>query len=52
MMGKASGLSQTVVVCIWHAFGLQPHQVEAFKLSTDPLFIEKVAISWNCTSIR
>jgi hypothetical protein len=29
-------------VCIWHAFGLQPHREEAFKLSTDPLFIDKV----------
>ena len=27
---------------IWHAFGLQPHRAETFKLSTDPLFIEKV----------
>jgi transposase len=35
-------LSQTAVVRIWHAFGLQPHRTETFKLSTDPLFIEKV----------
>ena len=41
-MAKASGLSQTAVVRIWHAFGLQPHRAETFKLSTDPLFIEKV----------
>jgi transposase len=27
---------------IWRAFGLQPHRVETFKLSTDPLFVEKV----------
>jgi transposase len=27
---------------IWHAFGLQPHRTETFKLSTDPQFIEKV----------
>jgi transposase len=27
---------------IWRAFGLQPHRAETFKLSTDPLFIEKV----------
>lgn len=25
-----------------HAAGLQPHRVETFKLSKDPLFIEKV----------
>jgi transposase len=41
-MAKASGLSQTAVMRIWHAFGLQPHRTETFKLSTDPLFIEKV----------
>lgn len=41
-MAKASGLSQTAVMRIWHAFGLQPHRAETFKLSTDPLFIEKV----------
>ena len=27
---------------IWHTFGLQPHRVETFKLSTDPHFVEKV----------
>ncbi len=27
---------------IWQAFGLQPHRVDAWKLSTDPQFIEKV----------
>src|SRR3546814_6939048 len=27
---------------IWKAFGLQPHRTESFKLSTDPLFVEKV----------
>ena len=27
---------------IWHAFGLQPHRSETFKLSPDPLLIEKV----------
>lgn len=36
------GLSQSAVVRIWHAFGLQPHRVETFKLSKDPLFIDKV----------
>jgi transposase len=41
-LAKASGLSQTSVMRIWHAFGLQPHRTETFKLSTDPLFIEKV----------
>jgi transposase len=42
LMAKKSGLSQTAIVRIWRAFGLQPHRVENFKLSTDPLFVEKV----------
>ncbi len=41
-MAKASGLSRTTVGRIWQAFGLQPHRSETFKLSTDPLLIEKV----------
>jgi len=47
-MAKASGLSQTAVMRIWHAFGLQPHRTETFKLSTDPLFIEKVRDMSDC----
>jgi hypothetical protein len=27
---------------IWRAFGPQPHRTETFKLSPDPLFVEKV----------
>ena len=42
LMAKASGLNQTAIVRIWRAFGLQPHRAETFKLSTDPLFIDKV----------
>lgn len=41
-MAKASGLSVSTVQRIWRAFGLQPHRLETFKLSTDPLFVEKV----------
>ena len=41
-MAARCGLSQSAVVRIWHAFGLQPHRSETFKLSKDPLFIEKV----------
>ena len=37
-----SGLSQTTIRRIWHAFALQPHRSETFKLSQDPLFIDKV----------
>mgnify|MGYP000408631318 CR=1 FL=1 len=42
MMAKDSGLSVSSVQRIWRAFGLQPHRSETFKLSTDPLFIDKV----------
>jgi transposase/transposase-like protein len=41
-MAKACGLSQSTVSRIWRAFSLQPHRSETFKLSRDPLFIEKV----------
>jgi transposase len=41
-MAKKTGLSQTAIVRIWRAFGLQPHRVENFKLSKDPQFVEKV----------
>jgi transposase len=41
-MAQATGMSQTAVSRIWRAFGLKPHQTEAFKLSPDPQFIDKV----------
>ena len=41
-MAEACGLSQSSVSHIWRAFALQPHRSETFKLSKDPLFIEKV----------
>jgi transposase len=41
-MAKASGVSVSTVHRIWRAFSLQPHRSETFKLSTDPLFVEKV----------
>ena len=41
-MAKHCGLSRMAVHRIWRAFALQPHRTETFKLSTDPLFIEKV----------
>lgn len=41
-LARELGLSQTAVVRIWHAFGLRPHRRSSFKLSTDPLFVEKV----------
>ena len=35
-------MSQSAVSRIWRAFGLKPHLVDTFKLSSDPLFVEKV----------
>jgi transposase len=40
-MAQRSGMSQSAVSRIWRAFALQPHRSETFKLSKDPLFIEK-----------
>jgi transposase len=41
-MAKATGMSQSSVSRMWRAFGLKPHLTESFKLSTDPLFVDKV----------
>jgi transposase len=41
-MAKAQGVSRATVHRIWQAYGLQPHRVETFKLSTDPEFVAKV----------
>ncbi len=41
-MARETNLSQTAISRIWRAFGLQPHRQETFKLSTDPLFVDKV----------
>jgi transposase len=41
-MARSAGLNQTAVSRIWRAFGLKPHLVETWKLSTDPQFIDKV----------
>ena len=41
-MAAESGLSRSTVGRIWRAFGLKPHQVDTFKLSNDPQFIDKV----------
>jgi transposase len=41
-MAKAAGINQTAVSRIWRAFSLAPHRSETFKLSRDPLFIDKV----------
>jgi transposase len=41
-LAKTTGLSRMTISRIWHAFGLQPHRTDSFKLSPDPLLIEKV----------
>ncbi len=41
-MARATGMSRSSVNRIWQAFGLKPHLSETFKLSPDPLFVEKV----------
>jgi transposase len=40
-LAKHVGMSQSAISRIWRAFGLKPHLVDTFKLSTDPQFIEK-----------
>jgi transposase len=41
-MAAATGMSQSAISRIWRAFGLKPHLTETFKLSSDPLFVDKV----------
>lgn len=41
-MAERSGLSPSSIGRIWRAFELKPHRAETFKLSNDPLFVDKV----------
>jgi transposase len=41
-LARTTGLSRSSIARIWRAFGLRPHRSESFKLSTDPLLVEKV----------
>jgi len=41
-MAARSGLSKSSIGRIWRAFELKPHRTEGFKLSNDPLFVDKV----------
>lgn len=41
-MAREVGLTQSAVLRIWQAFGLQPHRQEIWKLSKDPQFVAKV----------
>jgi transcriptional regulator with XRE-family HTH domain len=42
LLARRCGMSHSAVSRIWRTFALQPHRSETFKLSRDPLFIEKV----------
>jgi transposase len=42
LLARRCGMTQSAVSRIWRAFALQPHRSETFKLSRDPLFIDKV----------
>jgi transposase len=42
-IAKATGLSRMTISRIWHAFGLQPHRTETFKLSPDPQLMRRCA---------
>ena len=42
LLARKLQVSQSTVSRVWRAFGLQPHRSETFKLSTDPLFVDKV----------
>jgi transposase len=42
LMADKTGLSRSTIGRIWKDFGLAPHRVDGFKLSTDPQFVDKV----------
>ncbi|MFB7498695.1 helix-turn-helix domain-containing protein [Streptomyces sp. NPDC056161] len=51
-MAKHSGLSKSTVGRIWRRFQLKPHLADTFKLSTNPLFVEKVYdVVWSCPGL-
>jgi transposase len=41
-LAAQTGMSQSAVSRIWRAFGLKPHKTDTFKISKDPLFVDKV----------
>jgi hypothetical protein len=51
-MAREMRLSETAVSRIWRAFGIQPHRVKTFKLSTNPLFVNTVRDIVGLCSIR
>jgi hypothetical protein len=47
LMAKKTGLSQTAIVRIWHAFGLQPHRVENFKFLKTRSLWKRAVTMWG-----
>jgi transposase len=41
-LARRTGISPTSVHRIWRSFGLQPHRTENFKISPDPLLLDKI----------
>jgi transposase len=41
-MAREVGLTQSAVLRIWRAFGLQPHRQQTWKLAKDPQCIDQV----------
>ena len=41
-LAAQTGMTQSAVSRIWRAFGLKPHRMDTFKISKDPLFVDKV----------
>jgi len=41
-LARRTGISPTSVHRIWRSFGLQPHRTESFKISPDPLLLDKI----------
>ncbi|BBX33117.1 hypothetical protein MMAGJ_23990 [Mycolicibacterium mageritense] len=51
-MAAETGLSKSTVGRIWKSFGLKPHQVDTFKISNDPQFVDKVRDVVGCIWTR
>jgi len=51
-MAQRTGLSPSTIGQIWRRFELKPHLQDGFKLSTDPLFVDKIVDSSACITIR
>ncbi|MCY3487932.1 MAG: hypothetical protein OXH34_05770 [Bacteroidetes bacterium] len=51
-MAKATGMSASTVSRIWRAFGLKPHRMETYKLSTDPLSLKRYVTLSDSTCSR